>query len=151
MAELWVKFYFRPNEDYSPGDSISDNSEKLLQRHRGKVSVHMVLVKGGACYQALFFFAGVSVSSSVGKESACNAGDLGSIPGLGRSPGKGNVYPLQYSGLENSMTEEPGRLQSMASQRVSHDQVTFTFTLWKTFIKRFALMNVCCSKTYAEK
>ena len=37
------------------------------------------------------------------KESACNAGDLGSIPGLGRSPGEGNGYPLQYSGLENSM------------------------------------------------
>ena len=36
------------------------------------------------------------------KESACNAGDLGSIPGLGRSPGEGNGYPLQYSGLENS-------------------------------------------------
>ena len=41
--------------------------------------------------------------SSVGKESTCNAGDLGSIPGLGRSPGEGNGYPLQYSGLENSM------------------------------------------------
>ena len=41
--------------------------------------------------------------SSVGKESACNAGDLGSIPGLGRFPGEGKVYPLQYSGLENSM------------------------------------------------
>ena len=40
---------------------------------------------------------------SVGKESACNAGDLGSIPGLGRSPGEGNGYPPQYSGLENSM------------------------------------------------
>ena len=36
------------------------------------------------------------------KGSACNAGDLGSIPGLGRSPGEGNGYPLQYSGLENS-------------------------------------------------
>ena len=35
------------------------------------------------------------------KESACNAGDLGSIPGLGRSPGEGNSYPLQYSCLEN--------------------------------------------------
>ena len=35
--------------------------------------------------------------SSVGKESACNAGDLGSIPGLGRSPGEGKGYPLQYS------------------------------------------------------
>ena len=36
-----------------------------------------------------------------GKESACNAGDLGSIPGWGRSPGEGNGYPLQYSCLEN--------------------------------------------------
>ena len=41
--------------------------------------------------------------SSVGKESACNAGDLGSIPGLGISPREGRFYPLQYSGLENSM------------------------------------------------
>ena len=40
---------------------------------------------------------------SVGKESACNVGNLGSIPELGRSPGKGNSYPLQYSGLENVM------------------------------------------------
>ena len=40
---------------------------------------------------------------SAGKESACNEGDLGSIPGLGRSPGEGKGYPVQYSGLENSM------------------------------------------------
>ena len=40
---------------------------------------------------------------SAGKESSCNVGDLGFIPGLGRSPGEGNSYPLQYSGLENSM------------------------------------------------
>ena len=39
---------------------------------------------------------------SAAKESACNAGDLGSIPGLRRSPGEGKGYPLQYSGLENS-------------------------------------------------
>ena len=38
-----------------------------------------------------------------GKESTCNAGDLGSIPGLGRSPREGKGYSLQYSGLENSM------------------------------------------------
>ena len=41
--------------------------------------------------------------ASAGKESTCNKGDLGSIPGVGRSPGEGNGYPLQYSGLENSM------------------------------------------------
>ena len=40
---------------------------------------------------------------SAGKESTFSAGDLGSIPGLGRSPGEGNGYPLQYSGLENFM------------------------------------------------
>ena len=40
---------------------------------------------------------------SAGKESTCNVGDQGSIPGLGRSPRKGKGYPLQYSGLENSM------------------------------------------------
>ena len=41
--------------------------------------------------------------SSDGKESACNAGNLGLIPGSGKSPGEGNGYPLQYSCLENSM------------------------------------------------
>ena len=41
--------------------------------------------------------------SSAGKESTCNAGDPGSIPGLGRYPGEGISHPLQYSGLENSM------------------------------------------------
>ena len=40
---------------------------------------------------------------SAGKESACNAGDLGLIPGLGRSPREEKGYPLQYSGLENSI------------------------------------------------
>ena len=50
--------------------------------------------------------------SSVGKESAHNAGDPSSIPGLQRSPGEEKGYSLQYSGLENSM--------SMGSQRVSH-------------------------------
>ena len=40
---------------------------------------------------------------SAGKESTCNVGDLGSIPGLGRCPGEGKGYPLQYSGLENFM------------------------------------------------
>ena len=41
--------------------------------------------------------------AQAGKESTCNWGDLGSIPELGRSPGEGKGYPLQYSGLENSM------------------------------------------------
>ena len=43
------------------------------------------------------------IGGSAGKESACNMEDLGSIPGLGRSPGEGKGYLLQYSDLENSM------------------------------------------------
>ena len=51
-----------------------------------------------------------------GEESACSAGDVGSIPGLGRSSGEGNGNPFQYSCLGNS-TEEPGTLQSMGLQK----------------------------------
>ena len=65
-------------------------------------------------------FPGVSDS----KESVCNAGDLGSIPGLGRSPGEGNGNPLLCSCLENSVAEEPGGLLFMGSQRVGHGWVT---------------------------
>ena len=55
-----------------------------------------------------------------GKEYACNAGDAGLIPGLGRSPGEGNGNPFQYSCLEIPWTEEPGGLLSMGSQRVRY-------------------------------
>ena len=57
---------------------------------------------------------------SDGKESACNVGEPGLIPGSGRSPGEGNSYPAHYSCLENliSWTEKPGRLQSMGLQRL---------------------------------
>ena len=89
----------------------------------------MVLVKGGACYQALFFFAGVSVNSSVGKESACNAGDLGSIPGLGRSPGEGNGNALQYSCLENPMDRGAWQATVHGVARVRHDLVLSFFFL----------------------
>ena len=47
-------------------------------------------------------YQGFPPCGSAGKESTCNVGDLGSISGLGRSPGEGKGYPLQYSGLENS-------------------------------------------------
>ena len=57
----------------------------------------------------------------VGKESTCNAGDLISIPGLGRSPGGGHGNPLQYSCLENSMDREAWQDTVHGSQRVGHD------------------------------
>ena len=56
------------------------------------------------------------------KESTCDAGDLGLIPGLGRSPEEGNGYPLQYSHRENSMDRGAGQTtQSMELQRVGLD------------------------------
>ena len=58
-----------------------------------------------------------------------NAGDMDSIPGLGRVPGEGNGNPLWYPCLENPWTEEPGRLQSMgvAKSRTRLSDFTFTF------------------------
>ena len=61
------------------------------------------------------------MGNSNSKESACKERDLGSVPGLGRSPGEGHSNPLQDSCLENPMTEEPGGLQSKGLQRVGHD------------------------------
>ena len=58
----------------------------------------------------------------MGKECACPVGDLGSNPGLGRSPGEGKGYPLQYSGLENSMD-----CMVYGSQRIGHNWTIFTF------------------------
>ena len=60
------------------------------------------------------------LGGSDGKEYASGAGDLGSIPELRRSPGKGNGNPLQYSCLENPM-EEPDGLWSMGLQSVRHN------------------------------
>ena len=62
--------------------------------------------------------------SSVGKESACNAGDLGSIPGSGRFPGEGNGNPLQYPCLENPMDRGAWWATVHGVARVGHDVVT---------------------------
>ena len=62
---------------------------------------------------------------SAGEEFSCNVGDLGSIPGLGRSPGEGKGYPLQYSGLENSMDSSCGCKESDMTDRIS---LSFFFT-----------------------
>ena len=58
---------------------------------------------------------------SDGKESACNVGDPGLIPGSGRSPGEGNGYPLQYSCLENPMDRGAWWATVMGSQSVGHN------------------------------
>ena len=58
------------------------------------------------------------------KNPPANAGDAGSTPELGRSPGEGNGNPVQYSCWEIPWTEKPGELQSMGSQRVGQDLAT---------------------------
>ena len=82
------------------------------------------------CFWGTYFFKSLTLfkalkdgfpGGSDGKASACDAEDLGSIPGLGRSPGEGNGNPLQYSCWKIPWTKEPGRLESMGSQRVRHD------------------------------
>ena len=62
---------------------------------------------------------------SADEESAYSVGDLGSILGLGRSPGEGKGYPLQYSGLEI-----PWTVKSMGSKRVGHERAPFTHSLF---------------------
>ena len=62
---------------------------------------------------------------SAGKESTCNAGDLDSVPGLGRSPGEGNGDPLQYSGLETSMDSI---VHGVAKSWTRLSNLNFTFT-----------------------
>ena len=64
---------------------------------------------------------------SASKESTCNAGDLGSIPGLGRSTGEGSHYLLPYSDLENSRD-----FILLGVAKVGHDWATLTFTFWET-------------------
>ena len=72
------------------------------------------------------------------KNLSANAGDMGLIPGLGRSHGKGNGNPLQYSAWEIPQTEEPGGLHSHGVARVRHDLVTRQ-QLCFTFIDFFSL------------
>ena len=62
--------------------------------------------------------------SSVGESCACNAGDPGSIPGSGRSPGEGNGSPLQYSSLENPIDREACQITIHGIARVGHDLAT---------------------------
>ena len=73
-----------------------------------------------------------------GEESACNAGDMGSIPGSGRSRGGAHGNPFQNPCLKIPLTEEPGRLQSTGSQRVGYTWGTNSFTLFLHKMKEMA-------------
>ena len=82
-------------------------------------------------------------SGSAGKESTCNVGDLGLISGLGRSPGEGKGYPLQYSGLENSMdcVVPWGHKESDTTERLS---LHFTSLGPSTGGRSFPFLNENC-------
>ena len=94
---------------YQDGDQNAWDTVKVLLRE--KFMVVNTWDEGFSC-------------TSVTKETVCNAGDLGLIPGSGRSPGEGNGNPLQYLCLGNPMDRGAGRLQSMGSQRVGHNLAT---------------------------
>ena len=81
---------------------------------------------------------------SDGKASACNMGDLGSIPGLGRSPGEGSGNPLQYSGLENSMDRGAwlATVHGVSKSRSQRRNFTFAFHfrgIRRAELRRFVL------------
>ena len=99
MQETRVRSLVREDP---PGGGNGKNFRKFLPENsmdRGawQATVHGVTKSQTRLSDFTFFLV------SGGKESACNVGDLGSIPGLGRSPGEEKGSPLQYSGLENSM------------------------------------------------
>ena len=71
----------------------------------------------GPFYSSILCIVVCIPGGSVIKNSPANAGVMGSVPGLGRSPGGGNGNPLQYTCLGNPMAREPGGLQSMESQQ----------------------------------
>ena len=85
---------------------------QILREEKGSISHNMFTLK-------VINNTGFPVGLVV-KNPPANAGDVGSIPGSGRSPREGNGNPLQYSCLGNPWTEEPGGLQSMGSLRVRH-------------------------------
>ena len=104
--KVLVVFYYERAKDFL--------LSKLLHDGEGFLQGDFMFM----CYSFCVFFASFHPSASyfkictcligfsggsADKESACNPGDLGSIPGLGRYPGEGKGYPLQYSGLKNSM------------------------------------------------
>ena len=124
--------------------AVQGTLKSLLQHHSSKASI---------LWHSAFFMVQLShplgfPCGSAGKESACNEGDLGLIPGLGRSPGEEKVYPLQYSGLENSMdciVHGVTKSQTQLSNFHSHPYVTigknkaFMGNIWRNSGNRVRL------------
>ena len=106
---IFLKYHFDFNQNLSRYFWLSAKKQKVK---RFLVTLPLENIRHSYCQDFYFFFFSELLSGdSAGKESAWNVGDLGSNSGLGRFPGKGNSYPLQYSGWENSMD----------GRRVGHD------------------------------
>ena len=82
------------------------------------------------------------LGSSAGKESTCNVGDLGSIPGLERSPGEGNSFLLQYSDLENSMD---CMIHGVAKSQTQLSDFHFHFTYFERWASLHSFFFLMCS------
>ena len=92
---------------------------------------------------------------SAGKESTCNTGDLGSIPGLGGSPGEGKSYPLQYFGLYSPCggkgSDMAERLSLSASLIMLKPLTVWITTIFRKFFKRWFEKPVCRSRSNSYK
>ena len=106
--DIYALLSFPPQDPegslYSLCQTANTESGKQLCRYSNKYFIKMnQSIALFEFYRTISFSSGGFPGGSDGKESACSARDMGAIPGSGRSPGKGNGYPLQYSRLENSM------------------------------------------------
>ena len=97
LAIRWLRI----SSQQFPGIEYSQNEKSMHCQITPFITFNRLGIPGK--YSSLAFLILRFPGSSAGKESACNVGDLGLIPGLGRSPGEGNSYPCQSSDLENSM------------------------------------------------
>ena len=98
--ESWISLNHPPKFSLGfPDSSVGKESPVMQETPVQFLGWEDLLEKGEATHSNIPDFP----CGSAGRESACNAGDLGSIPRLGRTSGEGNSYSLQYSGLENSM------------------------------------------------
>ena len=91
---------------------------------------------------------------SAGKESACSAGDMGSIPGLGRSLGEGNSYPLQYYGLENFMNcivHEVTRNLTPLNDFPFHSKYKIVSSKFKVAVHSMVIIYPICNRIYSKE
>ena len=103
------------------------NDRTILCSHQQCMQFQFLHVPVNICYclfLLIIYWLWSFLGGSVIKNLPDNAGSVGSIPGLGRSSGKGHGSPLQYSCWRILWSEEPGGLQSMGSQRVGHNWTT---------------------------